>query len=972
MLYRIEVGEKPGIFDAIGEGIKKDILDLGIKAIEGVRFIQVYLIEGALSQRHLELICQALLADPITQMYCLQKPLFSAEKNQHLLEIAYNPGVMDPWQESVKKAISDLKITPLRQVRTAKKYLLEGNLSQKQIQLIVDKILANKVIQHPVKAQRLKSLKAEKGITTAGFRRQVVEILNAEEKQLEEISKTRQLYLNLAEMKQIQQYFQKLRRQPSDIEIETIAQTWSEHCVHKTFRGRIEYSEVSAEKSKSEVIDDLLKSTIMKVTKELAKSWCVSVFQDNSGVIRFDEKNNVCFKVETHNHPSALEPYGGAGTGIGGVIRDPLGTGLGAKPILNTDVFCFAAPDFPFEKLPKGILHPKRIMKGVVAGVRDYGNRMGIPTANGAVLFDERFLGNPLVYCGNLGILPKGKSFKKVKKGQVIVLVGGRTGRDGIHGATFSSGELTHESEATSAQAVQIGNPITEKKLTDVLLKSRDLNLYSAITDCGAGGLSSAVGEMARHCGAKVYLEKVPLKYAGLSYTEIWISEAQERMVLAVAKNKLKKLLKLFASEDVEATPIGEVTSDKRLKLYYQKNPVGDLEMKFLHEGLPHYQRQAIWKTRQRQDPKLEIKTDYTEDLLKLLCLPNIASKEWIIRQYDHEVQGQSVLKPLTGIANDGPSDGCVIRPVLEEKKGLAIACGINFLYGDIDPYWMACANIDEALRNIVACGGALEKTALLDNFCWGNTDKPEQLGALVRAARGCYFAAKEYGVPFISGKDSLNNEFSLGKKGRTISIPGTLLISAISVVDNVEQCVSMDFKEAGNPIYLVGLTKAEMGGSHYLKLLNSIGASVPALDAKLGKKIFAACQRAITSGVVRACHDLSEGGLAVALAEMCFAGGLGAAVFLEKVPYQREKKQKGDFAAPILLFAESNSRFLIEVDKDRQRKFEKIMQGVPFALIGTVCKDPELKIHGRQTEELIVRASVPVLKEAWQRTFKW
>jgi phosphoribosylformylglycinamidine synthase len=472
--------------------------------------VQVYLLEGDISQEEAKLISEELLVDKVSQEYSLQ-PAMPDTKKYHTIEVAYNPGVMDPQEESVLKGINDLGIEGVESVKTAKKYIIKGKLTDRQLKIISEKLLYNKLIQHIVKPQIVwphlsKDIYYQFNLIT-------VDLLKASDEKLKRISKTGQLFLNLIEMRTIRDYFRKLKRNPTDCELETLAQTWSEHCGHKTFKGKIKYTEkISNPKFKTKIVNNLLKSTIMKVTQGLNKPWCVSVFKDNSGVIRFDEKYNVCFKVETHNHPSALEPFGGANTGIGGVIRDPLGTGLGAKPILNTDVFCFGPADYPFNRLPAGTLHPKRIMKGVVSGVRDYGNKMGIPTVNGAILFHERFVGNPLVYCGTVGILPKEKSFKQPKKGDLIVLVGGRTGRDGIHGATFSSGELTHESEKISSGAVQIGNPIQEKKMVDTILRARDKNLYHAITDCGGGGLSSAVGEMGRDLGVKVNLEKVPLK----------------------------------------------------------------------------------------------------------------------------------------------------------------------------------------------------------------------------------------------------------------------------------------------------------------------------------------------------------------------------------------------------------------------------------------------------------------------------
>ncbi len=783
---------------------------------------------------------------------------------------------------------------------------------------------------------------------------------------MQKISKDGQLFLNLAEMCEIKKYFKELKRNPTDCELETIAQTWSEHCWHKTFRGKIKYTEkIPNSKIKTKIIDNLLKSTIMKATKELNKPWCVSVFKDNSGVIRFDGKYNICFKVETHNHPSALEPFGGANTGIGGVIRDPLGTGLGAKPVLNTDVFCFGPPDYPFSKLPSGTLHPKRIMKGVVSGVRDYGNKMGIPTVNGAILFHERFVGNPLVYCGTVGILPRDKSFKQAKTGEFIVVVGGRTGRDGIHGATFSSGELTHESEQISSGAVQIGNPIQEKKMVDTILQARDKNLYSAITDCGAGGLSSAVGEMGATLGAKVYLEKVPLKYTGLSYTEIWISESQERMVLSVPKGNIAALIDVFNKENVEAKVIGEFTDTKRLELYYKDNPVCNLDMDFLHKGLPKVIKRAQYSQPKHKEPKIPCPKDLSGYLFKLLSRYDICSKEWVIRQYDHEVQGGSVLKPLAGIVNDGPSDASVVKPILNSSKGIIVSNGINFRFGLIDPYWMAASCIDEALRQIIAVGGSLKEVAILDNFCWGNPDKPDRLGSLVRAAYGCYDIARGFGAPFISGKDSLNNEYTV--KGKTLAIPGTLLISALAVTDDINKTISMYAKQAGDLLYVVGETRDELGGSHYYDLFGFIGNNVPKVNPKKAKLTFDALSKASSSGLIKAMHDCSEGGLAVALAEMAFSGGLGMEIFLGEVPFASKSQKRND----VILFSESNSRFIVEVEKRNRKNFEKILKGIPFGLIGCISGKKEFKVYGLDAKPCI-KADIGKLKQAWQKPLRW
>lgn len=780
-----------------------------------------------------------------------------------------------------------------------------------------------------------------------------LKILKAGEEQLLETSRKGLLSLNLAEMKAVQAYFKKKKREPTDVELETIAQTWSEHCKHKAFRGVINYN--------GKKIDNLLKQTVFKATKELNKEWCVSVFTDNAGIIKFDENNCVAFKVETHNHPSAIEPYGGAGTGIGGVIRDILGVGLGAKPIMNTDVFCFGPLDYPEEKLLEGTLHPRRIFKGVVSGVRDYGNRMGIPTCNGAVIFDEGYTCNPLVYCGTVGIMPNNTCFKKVKVGDIIVSLGGKTGRDGIHGATFSSIALDKDTEVS---AVQIGNPIVEKKTQDALLQARDKGLYNALTDCGAGGYSSAVGEMAEETGARVYLDRVPLKYPGLAPWEIWVSEAQERMVFAVPIEKLSEIMKIFERENVEATIIGEFSGTKRLELFYGSEKVADLDMKFIHEGGPRFELTAEWKEKKNNEPNFISPVNLGDSLNKILSDLTVASKEWIIRQYDHEVQGGSIIKPLQGATNDGPGDAAVARPILTSWKGVAVSNGINPRYGMLDPYWMAASNIDEAVRNIVAVGGDPEKIAILDNFCWGNPNKPEELAGMVRASLACYDIAMAYGTPFISGKDSLNNEYVDVSTGDKVAIPGTLLISAISVMEDVRDAVTMDFKAEGNSIYVIGTTHNEMGGSVYFKLKNELGNTVPKVDGKTAKKIFAKLHKAIKLGLVKSCHDCSEGGLGVALAEMAFAGGTGVDVCLDKV------KRSGDVNRDdYVLFSESNSRFVVELEKKHQAKFENLFKEIEISNIGQTGGD-KVMIYGLDNR-LVISEDINVLKESWQKPLR-
>lgn len=949
MITRIEIFQKPDLPDHAGEQILAEIHSLGIRGAEEVRTKDVYLIEGTLTDGDIEKMCSELLADVIVQDFAFNshRPT-DGDTAGHTVEVIRKPGVMDPVEATAVKGIKDLGFE-VKSLKRARQYKIGGELTPEELTIIATRILSNSTIEDVfIDSKEIPHIRPPRDYV---FKKVTVPLLHASDDALLNISKERQLYLNLEEMKAVKEHFAKTGREPTDVELETIAQTWSEHCMHKTLRGPVDYN--------GEMIDNLLKETIMRATGELRKPWCLSVFEDNAGIIEFDKDYGICFKVETHNHPSAIEPYGGASTGVGGVIRDILGCGLGARPVMNTDVFCFGPPDMPYSRVPKGALHPRRVFKGVVQGVRDYGNRMGIPTANGAIFFDERYVGNPLVFCGNLGLIPKSMYKKEAQAGDLVVLVGGRTGRDGIHGATFSSAELTVESDTISSGAVQIGNPITEKKITDLLLEARDQGLFHSITDCGAGGLSSAVGEMGKKLGVIVDLEKVPIKYSGLSYWEIWVSEAQERMVLAVPPKKIETLITLFKSEDVEATIIGIFSNDRKLVLRYEGQVVGELDMEFLHEGLPRITRKARWVPKRYQEPELPEKKDYTEDLLKILSSWNVCSKESVIRQYDHEVQGGCVLKPLQGSNNDGPGDATVVTPILGANRGIIVSCGMNPKYGDIDPYHMTACAIDEALRQIISVGGDLKRTALLDNFCWGNTQLPDRLGGLVRAAQACYHMALYFGTPFISGKDSLNNEFSAGKE--TICIPPTLLISAVSMMEDVRKAVSMDAKTPGDLILIIGLTRKELGGSHYYHTHGYIGNDVPRVDTHKAKKTMDALSKASKRGLVKACHDCSEGGLAVAAAEMSFAGGLGMELNISSVPVENNAMRED-----AVLFSESATRFVVEISPEDYEAFKQVMKGVHFGLLGKVRRDTVFIFRGRRGRA-IIHADIHRLKEAWQ-----
>ena len=985
-LWEVDIHPAPGEPDLLGRAIMAQAADLGLGQIS-VQAARGFLVQGELDLPQVQRLANELFADLVVERPVLGKVgdnvLAGTSGSATLVHVLPKPGVTDPVADSALAAIADFGI-PVQAVCTLRKFWLT-DVAEDQLKLLTTKLLANdsieQVIVGPLSLTRIDLGSPYK------FVPEIVPLTTLSDAELLTLSKTRTLSLTLVEMQTIQRHFVELGREPTDAELETVAQTWSEHCSHKTLAGTVHYRDEQGQRQ----FGNMLKETIFAATQRIrhdlgSADWCVSVFRDNAGIVRFNDEFNLSFKVETHNRPSAIEPYGGANTGVGGVIRDTLGTGMGAKPICNTDVFCFAPPDMPTVELPPGVLHPRRIMRGVVSGVRDYGNRMGIPTVNGAIYFDPRYVGNPLVFCGNVGLIAHDQSFKETQPDDLIVAIGGRTGRDGIHGATFSSAELTSQSEKISGGAVQIGNAITEKMVLDVLLAARDRGLYTAVTDCGAGGFSSAVGEMGADIGAEVWLDKAPLKYEGLSYTEVWISEAQERMVLSVPEDKWPDLAALCQSENVEATVIGRFVSTGRLVLKFEGTVVADVAMDFLHDGRPRVERQAFYvpaPTRQLSPPLSVVfsrEGAYGDILLKILASLNVASKEWVIRQYDHEVQGGSVVKPLTGVLNDGPSDAAVLRPVLSSRRGIAVACGMNPRFAEFDTFHMAASAIDEAVRNCVAVGADPARIAILDNFCWGFTDRPETLGSLVRAALACHDMAVALGTPFISGKDSLNNEYSYSVDGdkRTIQIPPTLLISALGQVEDVSHCVTMDLKTPGNLLYQVGMTKEELAGSHFSLVEQVEGGEVPRVDPVMAKATFAALHRAIQAGLVRACHDLSEGGLAVAAAEMAFAGGWGARIRLTEIPCDVFAPQRPANFDAVLLFSESNTRFLVEVPPAKKASFEATLAGIPHAHIGEVTDTLRLQVAaspaylGAAAKDLHIDLDLATLKEDWQKPLRW
>lgn len=982
---RIEVGMRSGFPDAAGHAIQCRIADdLGI-ALREVRVIDVYTIVPGLDPDERERVRVELFTDPIIQESTANAAL--ARDFDCLIEVGYRPGVTDNVGRSAAEGIQDVlgrALPPGAAVYKSTQYLIQG-ADPATADRIAREALANALIeQYTVKTPE--ELRALQGgpllplpIVTDRSDPEVHSVnLEVDDAALLEISRARMLALELAEMRAIQAYYRReevrarrraagMPSQPTDIELEILAQTWSEHCKHKIFAAEIVYTDPEG---RTRTIDGLFKSYVKATTDAVAPRapWLVSVFHDNAGLIRFDEQHLFALKCETHNSPSALDPYGGAMTGIVGVNRDILGAGLGCRCIFNTDVFCFASP-FHDGPIPERLLHPRRVLRGVHRGVKDGGNQSGIPDINGAIVFHDRFLGKPLVFCGTGGLIPatvagRPAHEKAAEAGDWIVMAGGRIGKDGIHGATFSSEELHEGSPAT---AVQIGDPITQKKLADFILEARDLGLFNSITDNGAGGLSSSIGEMAKDPGgAEVYLDKAPLKYAGLAPWEIFLSEAQERMTLAVAPDKLDALLGLARRRDVEATPLGRFTDSGRLECFYENKRIAALDMDFLHHGVPRMRLRAQLAPEAPRE-ELEIgASDLTADLISVLGALNVCSKEAFVRMYDHEVMGQSVLKQFQGVHADGPGNAGVIRPVPGSRRGIAVACGICPKYSDLDCYAMMACAIDEAVRNLIAVGARIGHIAGLDNFCWPDPvesektpDGPHKLAQLVRCCEALYDTCLAYDIPLISGKDSMKNDYKIGDT--KISIPPTVLFTAAAILEDVAQCVSMDVKRAGDRVYVLGTTRDELGGSEYAVVKGLQGGRVPRVHAQESRRCFEKLSDAIARGLVASCHDVSDGGLAVALAESAFAGGFGM-----------------DLAVPpdialhpaVFLFSESPGRFVATVSPEKSAEFEAVMDGVAWQCIGTVTQRARLGI--RQDGRTIVEASLEELKRAWKTPLNW
>ncbi len=946
--------------------------------IEEMHLVAVYTIASDVRDFSREelLAIGSQLMNPVVQECSVDEPTLIPF--DHAIEIGFLPGVTDNVGTTARQTIEDffsLEGTGGVSVSSSELYLISGKLPDTDLNRLAS-ALANPLVNRVNRKSRQEY--GARGMDALVPSVRLHELpavatvdLDTDDRELSRIGKEGicdpesgqrrgPLALDLSQMHAIRDYFSKKGRKPTDVELESLAQTWSEHCKHTIFASAMD----------DDVPRGLYKTFIQAATNRIREERgkddiCVTVFTDNSGAILFDDQYLVTHKVETHNSPSALDPFGGALTGIVGVNRDTIGFGLGAKPCINVYGFCVGDPDtdpalFRGKERQNPVLSPRRILEGVVRGVGVGGNCSGIPTPQGFVWFDNRYGGKPLVFAGTVGIMPRehnGRNLyeKKAQAGDLIVVVGGRVGKDGIHGATFSSEALDPASPVT---AVQIGDPITQKKFSDVIVKeARDLGLYRSITDNGAGGISCSVAEMAKECnGCHVTLDSVPLKYPGMAPWEIWISESQERMTLAVPPEHWGSLRELMNRRDVEATVIGEFTDSGRCVVEYHGNVVMDIDLAFLHDGLPEKQLRTTYTRKIFPEPGTSCPERLDSTMTSMLRRLNICSKEFISIQYDHTVQGGCVLGPLQGRGRV-QSDATLTKVIPGSKKGVGLSQGIFPSYSEIDPYLMAGAGIDTAIRGLIALGIPLDRIAILDNFCWCSSDEPERLGQLKLAARGCYDFATEFGTPFISGKDSMFNDFSgfdADNNPVKISVPPTLLISSIGVHDDVRKAVSMDGKIDGDLVYGIGETTEELGGSEYFAHLGFMGNTVPRPDVKKMRERYGRITDAIRHELVASAFPVTHGGLGVALAKVAIAGRLGMDITIPAI-------MRPDY----YLFSESLGRFLVTVDPDNKRAFER-MFGNDAHLLG--------RVHGtslRITQETtVVDLPVSELEAAYKAPF--
>ena len=981
MEFRIEISPLSKWPDSRGRSVAAQIKNLLDIDIEQVVTREIYTLSANIAESEAEKVA-AELANPVLQKGVLGETEWR-DRFDFLLVVGFRPGVTDNVGRSAHEAIGDIIGRELRDdefVFSSTEYLIKApSLSKSDIEQVGRDLLANELIETinvftatdsgPIPMNLPFMPETESGIVKTYD-------LNVSDDELMEISRKGVLALSLDEMKAIQNYFRTadgrsefgLTANPTDVELELLAQTWSEHCKHKIFDAEIEYAD---ENGNVEKIVSCYKSFIKKSTREIGEKidWLVSVFHDNAGVVRFNDEYDLAYKVETHNSPSALDPYGGAMTGIVGVNRDPLGTGRGCDLLVNVWGYCLGSPFTPRSEVPEGLLHPRRLRDGIHKGVIDGGNQSGIPYGLGWEYFDERYLGKPLVYCGTVGLLPReiggtpGHE-KTIEPGDLVVMAGGRIGKDGIHGATFSSEELHGESPV---QAVQIGDPITQKRLSDFIYEARAANLYRFITDNGAGGLSSSVGEMAEHSGGcRMDLAKAPLKYAGLQPWEILVSEAQERMSFAVPPENWEAFAKLAARRDVEVTVLGEFTDDNKFHMLYDGKTVARVDLDFMHGGLPRMKLKAKWEPPSFTEPEIPQSADIAGDLSMMLSRLNVCSDEYKARQYDHEVKGLSVIKPFVGRGRDILGDATVSMAAPISKEGIILAAGILPRYSDIDTYHMMACVIELAIRRIVAAGGKPGTIAGLDNFCWPDPVQSEKtpdgeykLAQLVRANQALYDYTKAFNTPCVSGKDSMKNDCNLG--GRKISIPPTVLFSTIAKIDDVSKALSLDAKFADDEVYVIGVTKPELGGSEYYAAMNAVGNDVPKVDADSANAIHAAVASVIDAELAHSAHAPALGGLAVGFAKTAMAGRLGLEIDLDAVPTDSVG------TATELLYSESAARFILTAAPENSADIAELLSGVPHAKVGKTTADQTLKLKSAKFADANVEIPLKTMLESYK-----
>ncbi len=989
MPHRIGVALNPNVVDSFGDKIRGRIERNLHLPVESVRTADVYVIDKELPQSEVDMLTRELFVDPV-----IQAPFSDIAPSgdfDWLIELGYSPGSNDIEGGIIKGAVervAGINFRPGENIYTSKQYMIKAKgLSGDGVERI-----AATLGRAPIKRWKITHRDSLAGhylpipkVSLAHKPETKYVDLDVPDDRLLEISNYGKLALNLSEMRAIKEYFSRpeiveqrkmvgLDAMPTDAELEALAQSWSEHCKHKIFNARIKYREGEKETD----IDSLFDTYIKRSTKTLQKKlpWVVSTLWDNAGGVKLNDDWILAVKCETHNSPSNEEPYGGAITGIVGVYRDPMGTGMGAMLIYGTYGFCTGFPEYAGELLPK--IHPGNLLEGVREGVQDGGNKSGIPTPYGITYFHDGYMGKPAIFVKAAGLIPavvNGKPGyeKKADPGDLIVMCGGRVGIDGIHGATESSMEA---GEWITAGHVQMGDPFTQKKMHDFLIEARDLGYYKCITDNGAGGLSSSVGEMGQFSnGFELYLDRVLLKYEGLDPWQILVSESQERMTLAVDPSKIDELARLARKHEVEVSVIGKFTDSGKFHSTYDGKTVTYMDMDFVHRGVPQFVLEAEWLTPEQRwlyEPSLTEPANYGELLKQMLSRPNIAGKEYIVRQFDHEVQGTSAVKHLVGKESDVQGDAVVVKPLHDSNVGIAVSAGINPAYSRIDAYHMTANAIDEAIRRVIAVGGSLKQIPLNDNFCWPNPVPEEndpnakyKLAQLIRANQALYDYTMAFRTPCVSGKDSMSMDGTIkdkeGESHRVSALP-TLQISADGKIEDVEKCVTMDVKKPGDIVYVLGMTYDELGGSEFYELHGEVGLKVPVVIAGRAKKLYNAFSKAVDERIVASSHGCYKGGLGVALAQSSFAGGYGMDVDLRKVPSRVKDDTK-------VLYSESSGRFVVTVSPENEQRFRQLMRGNAYRAVGYVTDKDSLNVTGLNGNP-IMQENIYELKSAWKSTF--